>query len=361
MIIDIQRYWGEREIYFPGELSSKIIQSMQTDGSVILRSKESRSIKLSGLEFLLVQLCEYWKWDYEQITIETGNVYDIFFNEYKFIVKKTFMAESAFDLDLNKIEHRAWNKEKTYGMFIGRANVTRLHAVHRHKNFDFRDQGLTSFNHDLSQYVDPQYLLEYLTQTDKRMSEVINIKPYSDISPVQTPPITMQYSGPVWNDVYEKIGIEIVLETAEDNGTHALTEKLLRPILYKRPFILIAGQNVINDIWKQMEKFDKNTTYDTAHNLEFFKNYDSTQTFKFFENVIPLEYDRDGGIHRVDHAFDILHTLIRTGKINSIIEDCQDDIEHNYQFAVRNIQLSKSYKQEYKNLFDRASWSKPTY
>lgn len=349
MAIDIQRYWGDREIYYPGELSSKIIHSMQTNGSVTLRSKESKNIRLSGLEYLLIQLCNYWKWNYNQITIETNDIYDLYFNEYKFVIKKSFLAEPIFDVDTSKIEHRAWNREKTYGMFIGRANVTRLHAAHRHKNFDFRDQGLTSFNHDLTDHFDNHCLIEYLTQTDKKVSEVLDIKPYSDIGPVMTPPITGQYAGPNWNDVYEKIAIEIVLETSENIGTFSATEKLLRPVLYKRPFILIAGGNVITDIWKHMDNFDKDTMFE------------SDPIYRFFENVIPLDYDRDSGIHRVDHAFDILHTLIRTGKINTILEDCQDDIEHNYQCAMESIRRAKHYREQYNNTFDRDSWGRPTY
>lgn len=349
MVIDLQRYWGEQEIYFQAELISKIIQGMQSNGSVVLRSKESRSIKLSGLESLLNQLCNYWKWDHRQITIETGNIYDVFLTEYKFTVKQLVVTEAMFDVDTSKIEHRPWNREKTYGMFIGRANVTRLRAAHRHKDFDFRSQGLTSFNHDLKNHIDHHVLLEYLAQTDSTMSAALDIDPYSDIGEIQTPPITGQYSGPSWNDVYEKIAIEIVLETAESVGTFAMTEKLIRPILYKRPFILVAGSNVIKDIWKQLSKFKKNTVYDSIPHL------------KFFENVIPLEYDNYGGIHRVDCAFDALHTLIRTGKINSILEDCRADIEHNYQCVVDSIRAVDPYRAEYNKMFNRASWSKPRY
>ena len=58
MIIDIQRYWGDSEIFHPVELASRIIQSMQQHGAVTLFSKEARSSRQSGLFQLLDELCQ---------------------------------------------------------------------------------------------------------------------------------------------------------------------------------------------------------------------------------------------------------------------------------------------------------------
>lgn len=352
MIIDIQRYWGEREIYYAGELSSKIIHGMQTSGYVILRSKECRGIEVSGLKLLLDQLCQYWQWDKKNIIIETGNANDsvVHKNSFEYTVKYVFRSETFVNVDLTSINLRSWNKEKTYGMFIGRANVTRMRAAYNHQKFEFKDQGLTSFNHDIAYHVDPYYLLDYLCQTDQRFSELRQITPYSDIGPVMTPPITSQYGGPNWNNVYEKIGIEIILETAEDEGTFAFTEKLLRPILYKRPFMLIAARNSIKNLYKHFGDLDSVVM---PHALP--------GGLKFFENVIPLDYDNDGGIERVDHVFDILHMLIRTGKINTILEECRDDIEYNYQYVINLIKCAKEKIEDYTQAFDYSSWNKPIY
>ena len=205
MIIDIQRYWGEREIYYPGELSSKIIYSMQNDGWVTLRSKEVRGSALSGLYSLLDQLCHNWNWNHKDITIETGNLYDLMAPYSQYTHKLSWLSESFINTNTNIIEHRPWNREKTYGMFIGRANLTRLRATQNHRHFEFRDQGLTSFNHNVADHIDPLYLLEYLCQTDQPFSEVKKLTPYSDIGPVQTPPITGQFSSLDWNDIYERL------------------------------------------------------------------------------------------------------------------------------------------------------------
>ena len=65
--------------------------------------------------------------------------------------------------------------------------------------------------------------------------------------------------------------------------------------------------------------------------------------FKNFNHVISTAYDQDEGIPRVDHVFDILHELIRSGRINTILEKCHDDIEHNYQELIRWFSYSETY------------------
>jgi hypothetical protein len=48
-----------------------------------------------------------------------------------------------------------------------------------------------------------------------------------------------------------------------------------------------------------------------------------------------LDYDYLQGKERVDAVFDALAELIETRKIDSILEDCKDDIEHNYLAALQ--------------------------
>lgn len=355
MIIDLQRYWGEREIYYPGELAAKITDSMQKDNWTLLRSKECRNAELSGLFELLDQVCFYWKWKKSKITLETGNLWTKH-PEYN-IKYVNYYAAIPFEKDLLNLIHKPWNREKSYGMFIGRANVTRLHAAHKHKKFEFGHQGLTSFNQDIKHYIDRQCLLDYLCETNTTFDKAIDIDPYSDIDHVKPPPITSNHTaGNLWNNVYEKIAIEIVCETAEDEKSFSITEKILRPILYKRPFLLIAAPGAI-DFYKNLKNI--------ISTVDFF-NPDGTHVntvlnLKFFENVIPIDYDSYGGIHRVDYVFDILHELIRTNKISTIIKDCNSDIEHNYNEILRVINIHRSQKNYFDQLFTTSDWDRPEY
>jgi hypothetical protein len=331
MRIDIQRYWGDREIYFVGELCCKIIESMQTDSTVTLFSKEPRSARVSGLYNLLDQLVAYHGWCKSDITLETVNQLE---NHLEYSINvlteggglppgmqfyKPQQLEGMYAL--SKIEHRQWNREKTYGMFLGRANVTRIFGVQQHKKFQYVDQGLVSWHHNTREQVDTPVLVDFLTATGQTYDEMVAIAPFSDIGPLLTPPISNMSAGQVdWNRVYEQIGIELVFETSEHEEALSFTEKLLRPMLYKRPFMIVSGRNSIHNLKKHIIP-------------NVFQKVDPGVDMRFFEHVIPMDYDADNGIHRVTHVFDILRSLILSEKINTILEDCQEDLEINYNLA----------------------------
>jgi hypothetical protein len=350
MNIDIQRYWGDKEIYFVGELCAKIIESMQRDGTVTLFSKEQRCARESGLYSLLDQMSSYHNWDKSQITIRTPNYLENH-NQYKI----EFMFEECWEYCAigleylrDGIEHRPWNREKIYGMFLARANVTRIHGIHKHKQFEFSNQGLVSWHHNLREQVDQPVLNEYLMTTNQTYEEMISATPFSDIGPLLMPPITVATHGNIdWAGVYEKIGIELVFETSESSGASTMTEKLLRPMLYKRPFMLIGGRHAIRNLKEIIVP-------------KLFHRLDPTMNICFFEDVFSNAYDDDQGIWRVDHVFDILRELIITNKIQTILEDCQQGIETNYRFA------QKIFNNEYTNsskhlMFDVDSWKKPNF
>jgi hypothetical protein len=352
MRIDIQRYWGERELYFVGELCAKIIESMQKDSTVILFSKEPRSARVSGLYNLLDQLVAYHKWKKSDIVLETFNQLEHHTDYSIEILNQGVIYYSPEHFGglhaLSKIEHRPWNHEKIYGMFLGRANVTRIFGVQQHKKFQYTDQGLVSWHHNTREQVDTPVLVDFLTSTGQTYDEMVEIKPFSDIGPVLTPPITTMSAGQVdWNSVYEKIGIELVFETSEDEEALTFTEKLIRPMLYKRPFMLVSGRNSIQNLKKY-----------AIPNV--FQKADSGVEMKFFEHVIPLDYDADEGISRVTHVFDILRSLILSGKINTIIEDCYEDLETNYKL-VQSFYANPNFFEEGRYRFQTDTWSRPTF
>ena len=330
---------------------------MQRHGKVILRSKEPRNAEASGLFLLLDQLCQYWKWDKKNIFLETANV---FTRHPHYQIKIVYFNEPFFNIPDTKVEKIPWDNSKLYGMFIGRANVTRLRAIEKHRSFQYREHGLTSFNHDVKQQIDSNVINEYLIQTNNRASDVMDIEPYSDIGPVMVPPITGQFGQSSWADVYRRIPLEIICATGEVDKTASLDEKIIRPILYRRPFMIIGAQNVIRDYFKNFRQL-------VQHNKFFYANetaidYRDCENLRFFEHVIPLDYDTDHGIHRVDHVFDILRELIRSGKIYTLLESCAEDIEWNYQTimsALRNFR--KRLPPNYNDLWDYATWKKPNY
>lgn len=359
MIIDLQKYCEEKELFFETELASKIIHSMQTDGEVTLRSKETRSYSANGLYKLLDELCSYWNWAPSKITIETNNELEQH-DRYNIVHVYFHHMVSRYSRSLlENITPVEWNQEKLYGMFIGRANTTRIRGIHNHLKFQYRNQGLTSFNHNMKNHVDQSVLLEYLTETSQPFNEMISVNPYSDIGEIMTPPITEPRNIIGWEKVYEKIGIELVFETAEVPSSH-WTEKILRPILYKRPFMVVAWSGFIayhsNRPKTKLVPYKEFDTPELRELLDYYINH--RKNYKFFGHYINLDYDKDSGIHRVDHVFDILNELIRTKKIYNIIEACRDDIEHNYNVLQEEIKMVESFSTPQRRALQYHTWIK---
>lgn len=340
MIINTQKFCEEKKIYHTGELTSRIINSMQTDGWTVLTSKEARSYRDNGMYELLDQLCDYWHWDPAKIIIETNNRVE---HHPRYTIRHIaydFLSYGICD-KLDTIKHKEWTKEKVYGMFIGRANATRIRGLHNHLNYEYKNLGLTSFHQNMSYYVDESSILEYLAQSNQRYQDIINLPSYSDIDELMIPPINESKNILGWDNIYEKIGIELVFETGEVENNLTTSEKIVRPMLYKRPFMVVAGKNwIAHSKVRPPLKFHPVTGHETKEILELIEHFQQIRKpWKFFDKIIDNSYDQSQGIHRVDHIFYILQDLIRTDKIYRILEDCQEDIEYNYRVIVEEVKI----------------------
>lgn len=335
MILDITKHMGYRDIWFPGELSSRIIKSMLIDGWAELRTKEIRNFKENGFYDLLDEIFNVYRWDPQKLTIKTTNYYEIK-NPYRYKVEFYPLSNLKFEylhknfdyIDKNDL---SWNKEKYYGMFIRRANKTRIRGLQNNLKFEYREYGLTSFNDDLNEWINPKYASEFFYETDSRFSEINYVKPYSDIEDrIFTAELSksnfseISTDSSIWFNVYKKIPIELIFETSEEKNNYAITEKILRPMVFKRPFLIVAPSNYLQELKVMIDRF-KDVSDDFSKFTE--------SGFKTFDHVIPIEYDKSNGIYRVDAVFDILKNLIDTGKIFTILEDCAEDIEYNYNLS----------------------------
>jgi hypothetical protein len=321
-MLNIDRYTDTNKLNFVPELCSAIIKEMTEHGSLHLHTKESFSFKQNGLYELLDQLCEYWGWSADQVLLTTPNVaerhdrYTIKIINYIYdgLTQAHFPPPHTRMIDqLRNIKALPWDGSHYYGLFVGRANATRLRAIELHRKFQFRDRGLTSYLNDNEQYIDPKSLLTYLCESDARWSEVRSVRPYSDIGGLLPVPVRPPYHVLGWEQIYKQIPIEIVCETSESEDSSTTTEKMFRPVLYRRPFLLISGRGRLAEYRNPHQYFGEHLTLRT------------------FNHVISDAYDLDEGLPRVDHVFDILYDLINTGKIHTLLEQCQEDIEHNYQ------------------------------
>jgi hypothetical protein len=357
MIIDVQKYCAEDRVWHQPELASKIIQSMLKDGNTILRSKESRSAIENGLYNFLDELCAHWGWNKANITIETTNMVE---NHTEYNVKFIVHCDQMRKTDFDKIVDVSWNKEKVYGMFIGRPTVARIRGAINHNFFKYKDLGVTSCNADFKNSLSDQTVGSYLRQTNQTYSNITAITPYSDISKVMIPPIVPPYTLENWSDVYKQIGVELVFETSETFNNFCISEKIWRPILYKRPFFLISGRGSIDRL-KNVKNFQRRPafSFDNIVSPALIEElYSKYREMRFFENTIDISYDYFEGVDRVDQVFKNLESLISSGKIYNILEDCQEDIEHNYNTLQSIIPIYQEIFTQSQNAFDYSTWPK---
>ena len=360
-VIDMQKYAQETEMVFVAEFVSKMIQTMHEYNHVVLRFREVRCGETNGFYKLLDELCNYWQWSSDQITIETTS-WTHYHPKYKITHIAWNLQALLIDHIIDNIVPKPWNQQKLYGMFIGRANATRLRGLINHFKFPYKSRSLSSFHQDMSYYVDEKSLLEFLAHTNITYQEVINIAPYSDIDDLFVPPITNEKIFVSWESVYEQIPIELIFETNPYEESFGVSEKVLRPMLYKRPFLTVAGKNYN----KNMANFFADAPLHNPTNdpelkdyLEYFKYKSKPFTCfdKHIQDFIGVDYDLGQGVYRVDHVFDILKRLIESGKINTLLNDWQEDIENNYQAVIEGLHLYAKITEKQKELFDYRDWS----
>lgn len=314
MKINLQNHWGNAEVFNAAELSSKIIYSMQTTGQAYLHTAEGGSGHDNGFFKLLDELCNYWQWDKSLITVVTTNRFHTH-PEYNVIWNDSFLAAHFFNIHSPIFP---WSGEKYYGMFIGRANSPRIYAGQLHSKFEYKQYGLTSFNDDLTQFMIYPELIDYFFHSNQTYKEMCSLKPYSDIGPVTPPPIVpMKQNEIAWPAVYKKIAIELVCETSKTaNCSASISEKILRPLYYKRPFLLIGPPGM----------------------LAFLNEIG----YKTFGEFFPEDYDNLEGIPRVIRIFDILHELIKSKAIDTLVDKSNDILMHNHTLVKQHINHYKS-------------------
>jgi hypothetical protein len=169
------------------------------------------------------------------------------------------------------------------------------------------------------------------TNTKTRINEnwnpygLINSKPSNDI---YKDPLIVGKPGDsnLQQEFYQKIGIDIVTETVFNYPGVQLTEKIIRPIVNKRPFIVVGA----------------------AHSLEYLRS----KGLKTFSPFINEGYDLiDDPVNRIQF---ILNEVDRIAKvpvdtIQNFVLEYTPVLEHNFN-VLKNLE-----KQELAEVADRLS------
>jgi len=325
--LEIQKFVGNDEIKNIGILAAKIIEIMQEGNGIEIYTKEPISAIDIGLIDLVDDLVQYYKWDSSTIHFKYGNHKESELISYNMTVSDA--GDPVAQLPI-PIEFNHWDHSKLFGMFVGRLNVSRLHALEAFRNFKYAELGLTSMNQSVEdESVNTLSVLTYLKESNALWSDLTKHKPYSDIGIVQDVPILPPRNYVDWGEVYQQIPIEIICETSDSPNNWQITEKLIRCIMYRRPFLLLSSPGLALQL---------------STESQMVKDLKLVAPLKLFQHVIPIKYDNLVGKERVTAVFNILHELIESENIYSIFQDCHHDIEHNYQ--VMKIYLERGYNKD---------------
>jgi hypothetical protein len=317
IVIEFTQHDGREEIYQKDLLSAKISKAMITGDDITLRSYEGWSHRENGLFNMVDNLCKFWQYDKNKITIET-NAWGETHPNYNVIEAKYHSDFLNFNTPCTKIE---WNQNFIFGMFIGIARRERMYSLWRYRQSMYKELGLTSFNQDFMDIDISADMAKVCHYADCKVNDIISIRPYSDIDQIRKPPIWLDLNtvGPLWEQAYEQIALEVVCESNSASDVFILSEKILRPMYYRRPFLVVGSK----DYLKNLRKLG----------------------FRTFDDVIPNYYDQFEEFIRVDSVFQILESLIESNAIELILDQCQSDIEHNYNLVLelsnKHLQIKK--------------------
>lgn len=183
-IIMIQNHITENYLINSELLACKIIDAIKNDEDIVLRTKEGKSCEANGLFKFLDNICSYYKFPKNKITIETNNWSETH-NEYN-VIKAAFHYELSFFYQNNEVV--PYNGSKYYGLFIGRADFNRIRTIILHKKLTI--PSLSSFNHNFSTSAAEDEICKVLLNSDTTIDEIRKLVPYSDVGTIINPPIT---------------------------------------------------------------------------------------------------------------------------------------------------------------------------
>lgn len=319
-IINLQKYLYFDKLVDVPELVSRIILSWQEFGMVDLRTKEGQSFAECGLYDLLDSVCATVGIEKSSIRLMNNNWTETH-SEYK--IQRAPFSYEIMHFNKPNTGPFDYTGDKFYGIFVGRANQSRIIAmIESHRRFI---PALRTFNDDVSSKENKSIINKLIAEGKCTRQEAVEatIK-RSDVGITIDPPITppLNSFGPHWQSAYSKIVLEMVLETTDWPDSFHITEKVCRPIYYKRPFILIGAKGFMSKM--------------------------RDLGFKTFEKIIPNYYENfDYCVEQAFGCLDKLYSKNHYGKEpKKLLHDCKEDIEHNYELLIKiSNQHLESYNQ----------------
>lgn len=254
------------------------------------------------------------KFNFEQVTINTRNPLEQHANYSIVRMDDNFWFNKIETIDP---ELHVWNQNKIFYCLFGRPTASRLglagylfskHAVLSHLHFSAvtTDDELMQFELDK--------LLAYRPASIQEAGGMINQLPLLLSSPERyTKYNGYDYTDPLTN-LYQDIFVDVLSESHVTGNTFFPTEKTIRPMWLKKPFIVFASRNYL----------------DYLHQMGF----------RTFNDCWSEEYDGYEGRDRFLKILELINTLANKSliELQTMYWNMQYTLDHNY-----NLLLNQNY------------------
>jgi len=218
--------------------------------------------------------------------------------------------------------YQQWNKNKIFLAFYRRPTANRLgiasHLYHNHNEKSLIHFSCGTGNEKIDHY-ELDKLLTYNVESVEKASRLIPHLPIwynnkvEDLTNIENSVIN-EHVDTIHKTIYQDILIDIVAETHVSGNTFFPTEKTVRPMWLKKPFIILGSRDYL----------------DYLHQMGF----------KTFCNFWSEEYDGSDGRERYIRILALIDKLAKKSKeeLQQLYQAMQPILDHNY-----NLLQTQSY------------------
>jgi hypothetical protein len=288
----------------------EFLSSNQDNDIEIEVNQESHCLRFCGIYDLID------KFKFNTVTIYTANAVEY---HDKYLIKSPYHWYHWLKR-IQKFNHSIqynWDQSTVFGCFYGRPNASRIGIVsYLHKNYPTQSLIKLRFNavdETTRKNFELQKLYSWHPEILTSAADLLDkIDQYQSIHHAYDY-ATFEYDyGNDLNLQYRHIFVDIVVEAALAGNSFYPTEKVVRAMLCKKPFIAMAPM--------------------------FYLQYLRQMGFKTFSEVWSEDYDNLGLKNRYFAILQLIDKLsgLNTDQLLALNNKLQSIVEHNYQLLVDN-------------------------
>ena len=284
-----------------------IVNEYQTTANVeISTNNEGICLESAGFYKLLDYVCDKFAINRSKITIHTSNQLEKH-NQYNInIVPDHWFIETKTNIPLGYMSTKT-SQLKTLGCFVGKINWHRL-VVLSWLYDNYRDQCLLTCHY---RNEDDQKINSELTELNFYMSSELDSINFLKHCPLALDEKFIEFTiGPPDHlnilKHYDKIFLDLVIETYITGNTFFATEKTLRPIIARTPFLIMGPIGYLANL--------------------------KAQGFRTFDRWWNEDYDAYEGPNRIVEIKKRLEMIFSWSqeRMQQTLLEMQEVLEHNY-------------------------------